>query len=453
MRPQNISAKDAQGDLFRSRLDQILNRKHPLFQLANQIDWQFFDSEFGQLFVENVGRPGLPTRLIVGLHYLKHAFNESDESVVGRFLENPYWQHFCGYEYFQHELPIDPSSLVRWRKRLGPDRVEKLLVETLETAKRGNLLTKRHVEHVNVDTTVQEKAVAFPTDARLYQKIRHALVRAAKERGIDLRQNYERLGKEALLMQGRYAHARQLKRARKQTRKLRIFLGRVTRDIKRKCQVPDENLSKLLALAEKIFSQTRNDSNKVYSVHAPEVECIAKGKAHKKYEFGCKVAMVTSSIKNWVLAIDALHGNPFDGHTLKQSLEQVKRITGWQPLNAYCDRGYRGAGKDITDTMVHLAGKKKKSMKPGIWRWYARRAAIEPIFGHLKSDNRLERNHLKGKDGDRMNAILAGCGFNLRKLLGAFFLFIFYRLYRLILGQTDDLRCQRAVDLNPASAN
>ncbi len=453
MRPQNMSAKDAQGDLFRSRLDQILNRKHPLFQLANQIDWQFFDSEFVQLFVENVGRPGLPTRLIVGLHYLKHAFNESDESVVGRFLENAYWQYFCGYEYFQHELPLDPSSLVRWRHRLGPDRVEKLLVETLETAKRGKLLTEQHVKHVNVDTTVQEKAVAFPTDARLYQKIRRVLVRAAKERGIDLRQNYERLGKEALLMQGRYAHARQPKRARKQTRKLRNFLGRVIRDIKRKCQLPDENLSKLLTLAEKIFSQARNDSNKVYSVHAPEVECIAKGKAHKKYEFGCKVAMVTSSIKNWVLAIDALHGNPFDGHTLKQSLEQVKRITGWQPLNAYCDRGYRGAGKDIPDTMVHLAGKKKKSMKPGIWRWYARRSAIEPIFGHLKSDNRLERNHLKGKDGDRMNAILAGCGFNLRKLLGAFFLPIFYRLCRLILGQSGDLHCQRTFELGPVCAN
>ena len=445
-----MSAKDAQGELFRSRLEQILNRKHPVFLLANQIDWQFFDTEFGKLFVENVGRPGLPTRLIIGLHYLKHAFNESDESVVGHFLENPYWQYFCGYEYFQHELPLDPSSLVRWRKRLGPERVEKLLVETLETAKRGNLLTERHVEHVNVDTTVQEKAVAFPTDARLYQKTRHALVRAAKERGIDLRQNYERLGKAALLMQGRYAHARQLKRARKQTRKLRIFLGRVIRDIRRKCPSPDESLSKLLTIAERVFNQTRNDTSKIYSVHAPEVECIAKGKAHKRYEFGCKVAMVTSSIKNWVLAIDALHGNPFDGHTLKQSIEQVKRITGWQPLHAYCDRGYRGAGKEITDTMVHVAGPKKKSMKPSIWRWYARRSAIEPIFGHLKSDNRLERNHLKGKDGDRMNAILAGCGFNLRKLLGAFFLLI---LYRLILGRTDDQLCQRAMDLDPFCSN
>ena len=374
-----------------------LNRKHPLFQLANQIDWQFFDDEFGQLFVEHFGRPGLPTRLIVGLHYLKHAFNESDES---RWLA-VLWRIRTGSTFavtstFSMNCPWIP---LRWFAggNAGPERLEKLLVETLETAKRGKLLTERHVEHVNVDTTVQEKAVAFPTDARLYHKTRRALVRVAKERNIDLRQNYERLGKEAFIKQGRYAHARQLKRARKQTRRLRIFLGRVIRDIKRKCQAPDESISSLLTVAERIFSQTRNDTNKVYSVHAPEVECIAKGKAHKRYEFGCKVAMVTSSLKNWVLAIDALHGNPFDGHTLKKSLEQVKRVTGWKPQHAYCDRGYRGAGKEIIDTMVHLAGPRKKSMKPSVWRWYARRAAIEPIFGHLKSDNRMERNHLKGK--------------------------------------------------------
>ena len=228
------------------------------------------------------------------------------------------------------------------------------------------------------------KISSLPHGRPAYHKARRALVRAAKERNIELRQNYERVGKVAFIKQGRYAHARQLKRARQQTRKLRIFLGRVIRDIKRKCLFPDEMLSRLLTTSERIFSQTRNDRNKVYSIHAPEVECIAKGKAHKKYEFGCKVSMVTSSIKNWVLAIDALHGNPFDGHTLKQSLEQVKRITGWQPVHAYCDRGYRGASKEVTQTQVHLAGKKRKSMKPSLWRWYARRAAIEPVFGHLK---------------------------------------------------------------------
>jgi IS5 family transposase len=429
MKPKDISFQESHGDLFRSRLEQILNRKHPLYVLANKIDWKIFDKSFGALFAQTQGRPGLPTRLVVGLHYLKHAYNESDESVVARLLENPYWQYFCGFQQFQHELPIDPSSLTRWRKRLGVDKLEELLKATLHTAKGEKLLTEKHVERVNVDTTVQEKAIAFPTDARLYHKARRALVRLAKKMNIKLRQNYERVSKKAFFKQGRYAAARQYKRAKKETRKLKTMLGCVIRDIQRKCPNPEGRLAKVLNIATSILNQKRNDTNKVYSVHAPEVECIAKGKVHKKYEFGCKVSMVSSSKDNWILAIDAFHGNPYDGHTLKDSLNQVKEITGWQPLHAYCDRGYRGVAKDITDTEVHLSGKKKKSMKAGIWKWYARRSAIEPIFGHLKSDNRMERNHLQGKDGDRINAILSGCGFNLRKLLRAFFLSIFRWLF------------------------
>jgi IS5 family transposase len=422
MRPKDISFEESHGDLFRSSLEQILNKKHPLYVLANKIDWERFDKSYGVLFVQNHGRPGLPTRLIVGLHYLKHAYNESDESVVARLLENPYWQYFCGFKQFQHELSLDPSSLVRWRKRLGPDKLKELLAATIQTAKEKTLLTEKHIERVNVDTTVQEKAVAFPTDARLYHKGCRVLVRLAKKMNIDLRQSYERVGRRPFLKQGRYASASQYKRAKKETRKLKTMLGRTIRDIQRKCPNPEGRLAKVLDIANDIFNQKRNDTNKVYSVHAPEVECIAKGKVHKKYEFGCKVAMVSSSKDNWILAIDAVHGNPFDGHTLKDSLNQVKQITGWQPLHAYCDRGYRGAAREIMDTEVHLAGKKKKSMKASLWKWYARRSAIEPIFGHLKSDNRLERNHLQEKDGDRINAILSGCGFNLRKLIRAFFL-------------------------------
>lgn len=429
MRPKDISFEESHGDLFRSSLEQILNKKHPLYVLANKIDWSRFDKSFGELFVQKQGRPGLPTRLVVGLHYLKHAYNESDESVVARLLENPYWQYFCGFKQFQHDLPIDPSSLTRWRKRLGPDKLEELLAVTVQTAKEKTLLTEKHVERVNVDTTVQEKAIAFPTDARLYHKSCRVLVRLAKQMNIDLRQSYERVGRRAFLKQGRYASASQYKRAKKETRKLKTMLGRTIRDIQRKCPNPEGRLANVLTSACAIFNQKRNDTNKIYSVHAPEVECISKGKVHKKYEFGCKVAMVSSSKDNWILAIDAVHGNPFDGHTLKDSLNQVKQITGWQPLHAYCDRGYRGAAKEITDTEVHLAGKKKKSMKASLWKWYARRSAIEPIFGHLKSDNRLERNHLQGKDGDRINAILSGCGFNLRKLIRAFFLSFFQRLF------------------------
>jgi IS5 family transposase len=429
MHSKDNSFKESHGELFRSSLEQIVDRTHPLCVLANKIDWKRFDCSFGGLFAQKKGRPALPTRLIVGLHYLKHAFNESDESVVARLLENPYWQYFCGFKHFQHELPIDPSSMTRWRKRLGPDKLEDLLTVTIHTAKEEKLLTEKHVERVNVDTTVQEKAIAFPTDARLYQKARRVLVKIAKKMKIDLRQSYERNGKKAFLKQGRYASAGQYNRAKKETKKLKTMLGRVIRDIERKCSEPIGHLVKALNLSKAIFNQKRDDKNKVYSVHAPEVECIAKGKVHKKYEFGCKVSMVSSSKGNWILAIDAIHGNPYDGHTLKDALQQVKQHTGWQPLHAYCDKGYRGVAKGITDAEVHLSGKKKKSMKASLWKWFARRSAIEPIFGHLKSDHRLERNHLQGKDGDRMNAILSGCGFNLRKLLRAFFLSIFQWLF------------------------
>lgn len=429
MKPKKPKHQD-QADLFRSRLDQILDRKHPLFVLANQIDWAVFDTKFGRLYADK-GRPALPTRLMVGLHYLKHAFNESDESVVARLLENPYWQYFCSFEFFIHRLPLDPSSLVRWRKRIGPKEMEQLLVETLETAKREEHLTESHMERVNVDTTVQEKAVAYPTDARLYHKARVLLVKAAKKRDIPLRQSYLRVGKVALIMSGRYAHARQMNRAKREQKKLKNFLGRVYRNILRNCPQPDAQLAELLLNAKRILNQRRNDKNKLYSLHAPEVECIGKGKAHKKFEFGCKVSVATTSKDNWIVGVEALHNNPFDGHTLKGALDQVKRLVGWEPQNAYCDKGYKGNPKQLGNTAVHLATRRKSSMKPSEWRWFKRRSAIEPVIGHMKQDNRMDRNYLKGTDGDKMNAILAACGFNLRKLLRAILWLLFKELERL----------------------
>ena len=428
MKPK--SSQYDQADLFRSRLDQILNQQHPLFVLANQIDWSVFDKKFGLLYFEK-GRPGKPTRLLVGLHYLKHAFNESDESVVARLLENGYWQYFCGFEFFIHSLPIDPTSMTRWRKRIGPKNMEQLLSETLETAKREEHLTEQHMERVNVDTTVQEKAIAYPIDARLYHKARVLLVKAAKDRGIPLRQSYLRLGKRSLIMSGRYAHARQMRRAKREQKKLKNYLGRVYRNILRNCPQPDEQLAELLYNARRILHQQRHDKNKLYSLHAPEVECIAKGKAHKKYEFGCKVSVVTTSKDNWIVGAEALHNNPFDGHTLKGALKQMKQIVGWDAQNAYCDKGYKGNPKQLGSTTIHLANRRKRSMKPSEWRWFKRRSAIEPVIGHMKQDNRMDRNYLKGTEGDKMNAILAACGFNLRKLLRAFIWLLFKELGRL----------------------
>ena len=422
MRPIDPTNQVSQSDLFRNRLENIINLEHPLAKLSREIDWSSLEKQFGQFYVEEIGRPGIPIRVMAGLHYLKYLYNESDEQVVEKYVENPYWQYFCGREYFEHELPCHPTALVKWRKRVGSKGIEKMLSETIETAKRSGQLKRQELERVNVDTTVQEKAIAFPTDARLYHKARRALVRAAKRAGIKLRQSYERIGKQTLDEQARYAAAGQIKRAIKKTKKLRTLLGCVIRDVERKCKELTEGLKKALETARRIFEQQRHDSHKIYSVHATEVECIAKGKAHKKYEFGCKVSAVTTSRQCWMVGIEARHGNPYDGATLKGAISQMERLTGVKPKEVFVDRGYKGSVYHPEGVDVYLSG--RRGLSPRLKRYLRRRSAIEPVFGHTKADHRMDRNYLLGVEGDRINALLSACGWNLRKLWRIFFLFI-----------------------------
>jgi IS5 family transposase len=395
-------------------LRELLDRQHPLYQLAAAINWQIFEDALGKFYADEVGRPGLPIRLLVGLHYLKHLYNLSDEVVVSSWVENPYWQYFCGEQVFQHRLPCDPTTLVKWRKRVGAESIESLLKETLDTARRQQVLKQQEIERLNIDTTVQEKAIAFPTDARLYHKARRALVRLARKVGCQLRQSYQRLSKKALWKQSRYAMAQQMKRARKETRKLRTYLGRVLRNVERFYGPLNDKQAQLLVVARRIFEQERSDTGKVYSVHAPEVECISKGKAHKHYEFGCKVRVVTTNQKSWVVAIDSERGNPYDGATLKPALAQVERLTGVKVKEAFVDKGYRGSEHHPEGVSVYLSGRKNLSRR--LKAMLKRRSAIEPVIGHMKHDHAMERNHLLGRAGDRINAILSGCGWNLRKL-------------------------------------
>lgn len=240
-----------------------LNLEHPLVKLSEAIDWDYFETEFGKQATSEGGRPTLPTRLMVGLHYLKALYDESDESVVSKWVENPYWQYFCGAQTFQHELPCHPTSLPKWRQRVGVEGVEKLLRQVLRTATGQQALKPAEIAMVNVDTTVQEKAIAFPTDARLYDKARRALVRVAKQHQVKLRQSYVRLGKQALFRQSRYAVARQGKRAQQQTRQLRTYLGRVIRDIERKVSETPKGLQTLLDIAKRIHQQQPKDSGKL----------------------------------------------------------------------------------------------------------------------------------------------------------------------------------------------
>jgi transposase, IS5 family len=430
MKPRKSAHKNRQKELFRVELMQIIDPSHSLAKLAKVVGWDRLEEVFGSTFCPDNGRPAISTRLMVALHYLKYTHNLSDTDVVEAWVENPYWQHFSGMKFFEHKMPIHPSSMSRWRKRIGEAGAEKLLQQTIEAGLKLKAVKPFMLKRVNVDTTVQEKEVRFPTDARLYDRARQRLVDAAKKRDIDIRQNYNRKSKQLIAQQSRYAHARQMKRAKKCTRKLKTYLGRVIRDIERKNPYPDQQLDQLLDISTKIHRQQRHDKNKVYSVHAPEVECISKGKAHKRYEFGCKVSVAATSKGGWFVGAMAAHGNPYDGHTLSEALEQVERIAK-APDHVFVDMGYRGHGYQ-GDVQVHVDKRRRGRTAKSMWRWMKRRAAIEPGIGHLKREHRMDRNRLKGTEGDRFNAILSAAGMNFAKLLSwlaDFLRLIFARLF------------------------
>ena len=408
-----------QDDLLRARLVEMIDMRHELVKLAALIDWDVFEREWAGFFPSHTGRPATLTRLVAGLLYLQHAFALSDEAVVARWAENPYWQHFCGETFFQHRLPLDPSSLTRWRKRIGEEGVEWMLTQTIEAGKRAGVVKRSDLKRVTVDTTVMEKNIAHPTDARLYETARRKLVGLAREAGIGLRQNYNRLAPRLAGQVGRYAHARQFKRMRKALRRLKGYTGRVLRDIERQLgKVPEgalrERLVEMMALANRLLAQKPKDKKKLYSLHEPEVDCISKGKAHKRYEFGTKVSVATTNRGGFVVGMRALPGNPYDGHTLHEALEQVEILTDQRPELAFVDRGYRGHGVETVKVFISGA---RRGVTRTIAKLLRRRSAIEPMIGHMKNDGRLTRSTLKGTDGDALFAVLCGCGHNIRMIL------------------------------------
>ena len=419
-----------QRELFRVELAMLVDAEHPLVKLGGKIDWAGFEVLLGTTYHATQGAPGVDTRLMVALHYLKYQHDLSDEAAVARWVENPYWQHFSGRQFFEHELPIDPSSMTRWRKRLGEAGAEAMLKATIDAAVAMKALRPSQVAHVNVDTTVQTKAVRHPTDARLYDRARERLVREARKAGLAIKQSYDRVGRRLVMMAGRYAHARQMRRSKACTRKLRTNLGRVIREIER--QGVPESLRSLLDTSKRIHAQKRTDQAKVYSVHEPHTACIAKGKAGRKYEFGQKASVAATSKGGWLVGAKCMPGNPYDGHTLKAQMEQVERvyIKKEHLKTIHVDMGYRG--HDYTGSAEVLVDRRRRGEIPKrIWRWMKRRAAVEPTIGHLKSDYRLDRNRLKGAAGDALNVLLSAAALNFAKLLR--FVLDFWRLLLLAL--------------------
>ncbi len=415
-----------QHDMFRSRLDQIIDMGHEKVVLAGTIDWQFLSVKCGENYTDRPGHPPLSTRLMAGIHILKYADNLSDEELCARWVENPYYQFFCGEEFFCHELPFDRSSMTRWRQRMGEEKIAALLAESLSVAVKLGAARPSDFTRVIVDTTVQEKNVAYPTDAKLCHRAREKLVKMAKDHGIKLRQSYKRVGKHALIMQQRYAHAKQFKRAKKQLRKLKTYLGRTIRDIKRQIKGNRELEAAFLRplwLAERVRTQKPRDDipKKVYSLHAPEVECIGKGKAHKQYEFGIKASIATTlnRCKGGQFAVHAraLPGRPYDGHTLATIIPEIEALTGATLKRILADAGYRGHNAPQSHKFRVFTAGQKRRVTPAIKRQMKRRSAVEPVIGHLKSGHRMNRNYLAHEQGDAINPILAATGYNFRLIL------------------------------------
>jgi IS5 family transposase len=409
------------GDLFRARLDQIINLKHELVQLAGRIDWVWIDGEIAPLYSDK-GRPGIETRFMIGLLLLKHIYGLSDEGVCERWVYDPYFQHFTGEEFFQHDFPHERSDLSHWRKRLG-ERLDLLLAESLRVAHASGALRTTDLTRITVDTTVQPKNITFPTDAKLLHAAIQGLNRLARRHGVRLRQSYARLAKRAAMMAGRYAHAKQFNRHHRQVRFLRTRLGRRIRAIRRKIvgREPIETAFEApLARASQIRSQRQRQRGwKLYSFHAPETECIGKGKARAPYEFGVKVSIVTTNARapggQFVLHATALPGNPYDGHTLRAVIEGTQRLTGREIERAYVDKGYRGHDAPHP-RRVFISGQ-KRGVFGVIKRELRRRSAIEPVIGHMKAEGHLGRCYLKGPVGDAANAVLAAVGYNFRRIL------------------------------------
>lgn len=411
--------RDIPQDLFRSRLSQIISLDHELAQLAGELDWAWIEHELRGYYSDE-GRPSVPIRTMVGLLLLKQMYNHSDESVLERWVENPYLQYFTGETYFQHKPPFDPTDFVYFRKRVGEQGMEKVLSLTIKLHPGAS-----QEKIVRIDTTVQEKNITFPTDSKLHQRIIDYLWHIAALEDIRLRQSYKFVLKRLRLDMHNGHHPRNRKKSNKARRKIKTICGRLLRDVRRKLN--EEQLdwyAPYLALYERVLDQKKNDKNKVYSLHEPEVRCIAKGKAHKKYEFGNKVAVTRAARSGVILGMKSFIENVFDGHALEPALQQAENICmaigGKRAEIAVVDRGCRGR-KTIDGTQILIPGKAPKDQtayeKRKLRKLFRARAGIEPVIGHLKYDHRMLRNYLKGTLGDAVNALLAGAAFNLKKRL------------------------------------
>lgn len=400
-----------------SNLSDMLNQSHPLYKLANKIAWSKFEKAFTPLYSSDKGRPGKPIRLMCGLLILKHLRNLSDESVVEQWSENAYYQYFCGMQDFCPSAPCASSELVHFRERIGEEGIELIFQESIRVNNEDD--DKNHYETAFIDSTVQEKNITYPTDAKLHKKIVKKVLDIVNVHKFPLRQSYKFVLKRIYRDQRFRNHPKNKKKALKADKRLRTIAGRLVRELRR--NLGDcHDYDKLLKIFDAILSQSRYSKDKIYSIHEPEVLCISKGKEHKKYEFGNKVSIIRS-ITGIILGAKSFR-KEYDGHTIDESLKQVERLTGRKIKVLSGDRGYRGK-KEVNGTKIMIPDVPKKSdnryQRNKKHKLFCKRAGIEPTIGHLKSDYRLGRNFYKGVAGDAVNLLLAAAAYNFKRAMNA----------------------------------
>ena len=398
-----------------SSLEDMLSHQQPLFQLSNKINWESFENAFSPLYCSTNGRPAHPIRLMCGLLILKHLRNVSDEMVVSQWSENAYYQYFCGGLEFMPKQPCDASELVHFRNRIGEEGMELILAESIRVNTDHD--NEDHFDTAFIDSTVQEKNITYPTDAKLHKKIIKNVLKIVHDNCLPLRQSYTRTLKGIYRSQRFRNHPKNRKKALKADRQLKTIAGRLVRELERNL-VGRKGYEKMFELYYRVLSQNRKSKNKVYSLHEPDVVCVSKGKEHKQYEFGNKVSI----LRSWSgLIIGACSfRNEYDGHTIEKTLEQTQRMTGKQVDKLAGDRGYRGIKQmGQTEILIPDTPKAKDSyyQKRKKHKLFCKRAGIEPTIGHLKEDHRLSRNFYKGVKGDAINVLLAAAAYNFKRAM------------------------------------
>ena len=445
-------------DFFRARLDAMIDLRHPLAVLATRLPWSQLEAELAPIWrrqsrdgvlpegedwfgsgggvlvaagVSYAGRARLPIRLMCSLLYLKHAFNLSDEQTCERWAENVVWQYFSGIDYYEPRLPCDATQIGRFRTAIGETGMQVILKATIDTAVASKAIKPVEFERIIVDSTVQEKAIAYPVDSRLLEIARHKIVVYAKRCGIALRQSFAKEGKTLKRKAGGYAHAKQFKRLHRTVKRQRTIVGKLIREVRKQLSAGAISSSAtptmlaalytLLERADRIRTQQPQDKNKLYALHAPEVECISKGKARNRYEFGVKVSLAVTHKQGLMVGAKRFVGNPYDGHTLAAQISQCNELiqaAGSEVKQAFVDLGYRGVDGDNPGVEVVHRGRIKSMSEPQK-RQLKRRQAIEPAIGHVKHDNRMIRCYLRGSVGDALHAISCAAGYNIRWLMRA----------------------------------